>query len=654
MALITFNHVKREYSGHWVLDGVSFEINTGQKLGLIGANGSGKTTILKILNGLEKTTEGHLSFGPDTRVGYVPQHVEFEKDETIEDYLLKEHRAKTQKLRQMESEMADASDDSMQKILKDYQTLRDDYDQHDGDHFEQRAISMIEALGLTGKQHQLISQLSGGEKNVLAMTHALLMEPNLLVLDEPGNHLDYKGLAWLEDFLNQFRGALLVVSHNRYLLDQVVDGILELEDGKVETYPGNYTAYTQLKEEKRKAQQAQFDAYQQRLEHIENLVQKFADIAQGHASDQSWGKRLKARRSQLERVRSEAVDQPKALPKKISAHFQAEETKADIALQIKGYEKAFDSKVLFENLDWLMTGGQRWALVGANGCGKTSLLRDIIKHGSWQHPVIRIGPSLSVGYCAQEQETLTGDNTVYDELLSLPDAKHETVLGILARFLFTDQEVHKKIDHLSGGERNRLQLAKLMMTKPNFLILDEPTNHLDIQTCEAVEAALKDFKGTILVVSHDRYFLDKVTDHVAEVKNKALNFFEGNFTQYWQTQKSQEETKSISGRITSRGKTRSEEKKEKPKAGGQAWKDRKAQQAAERKIKKDFENLEKKIADLESHKEELEAQVAQAFTEGDNEKGTELSQKLSELSKQLETLYEQWVLQGENLSISEE
>ena len=632
MLLASVQNVTKRYGAQTVLDGVSFHVNSGQKLGLIGPNGGGKTTVLRIMLGLEHPSGGDTILARGISVGYVPQHVDYDDDETVTDRLLADHTLLTARLREQEENLARVSGPQLDKAMRAYQRVRDEYDRLAGDRFPDRAGAMLDALGLAGRGEQKIGSLSGGEKNVLALTQALLAEPDLLVLDEPANHLDYLGIAWLEAFLSKFKGALLIVSHNRYLLDRVVGGILHLEGGRVTYYDGGYSAYRATRLRRLLAQQSDYVANQKRLAQLEALVRRFADIARGN-TDPAWGKRLRARRSQLAREKAQAVEKPVLDESSIRANFASDATRANIALQIRGYSKAFGDLKLLEDADLDVSGGECVALVGPNGCGKTSLLRDIVSLGAWEHPTIRVGPSFRVGYCAQEQEVLQGDRTILDEILAAappttvgPALKRKHATGILARFLFSWDDQQKRVADLSGGERNRLQLARLMVLNANFLILDEPTNHLDIPAREAVEEALSDFAGTILVVSHDRYLLDKIADRVVEVRDRKLVSYPGNFTAFWYAR--QGTVQQTDGRVTGRRRQRQ-------------------RTAPPRRAGKGLSELEKRISDAEQQKVELERRMADAFSRRDHREGARAAKQLSRLQARLDDLYERWVKGGE-------
>ncbi|MDP6799704.1 MAG: ATP-binding cassette domain-containing protein [SAR202 cluster bacterium] len=416
-----------------------------------------------------------------------------------------------------------------------------------------------------------------------------------------------------------------MVSHNRYLLDRVVGGILELEDGKVTAYEGNYSTHRATKLRQLLAQQADYLANQKRLARLEALVKRFEQYARVY-DDAMWGKRLRARRSQLEREKRQTVEKPALADAGISAEFEAQAPRANIALQVRGYARSFDDLTLFDDADMDVAGGESVALVGPNGSGKTTLLRDIVENGDWEDEHIRIGPSMELGYSAQHQEVLDDDSTVVMEVRSVAPMSNQVAFALLSRFRFVHEDMQKRVGDLSGGERNRLQLAKLMATKPNFLILDEPTNHLDIPSREAVEEALEDFPGTVLVVSHDRYFLDKIVDRVVEVQDKRLVSYPGNFTEFWRARG--RSTVDVVGRVSQRRSRREPDR---------------VQRAADRKTTAD---LEARIRAAEREKLDLEEGLAKAFSSHDHRAGRRAKRRLDRVTAQLEDLYAKWTALG--------
>ena len=634
MALLRVNGLRKEYGLQVLLDGVSFEINPNDKWGLVGANGCGKTTLLKILIGEERSSGGSFVFDEEARIGYVPQSVVCPDDVTIIDYLLKEHKKVEQRLREAEKQLAECAPEDLDKKLNAFQKARDLFEEQGGDNYAVQAERMLAAFGLDNRTNQTVMSLSGGERNLVSLTGALLNRPDLLILDEPANHLDYVGIAWLEDFLKKYKGAILLVSHNRYLLDQVTKGTLELKGGQIKYFPGNYSDYRAQKLEQQIRQEKEHAAYEKRLASLEAMILRIRNFAQVY-DDKRWGKMIRSRESKIEQLKQTAVQAPEREDKKASIRFQGESSHANIAIQVRGFSASFDGRLVLDHVDLDISSGERVALVGPNGSGKSTLIKAIIEDGRWENPTLRVGPSITIGYCSQQQETLDPDNTVFEEIAVSGITNEKQAYDLLARFLFVKEELKKKVKDLSGGEKNRLQLAKLMLINPNTLILDEPTNHLDIQTCEAVEEALSDYKGTLIVVSHDRYFLDKLATRIVEVDNKKLHSYPGSYSEFWFHKKEREQKEA---------KENKQNKKEQPKQqqSQAANANKPLSNNARQKLAKQEADLTNKIETLEAKLEDLDKQIAEAFANANHELGRSLTEQKEQAQQELNSLYAAW------------
>ena len=606
--MLSLHQVSKHYADQDVLREVSLQINPGDKLGLIGANGAGKSTLLHLLRGVQQPSAGRVVADPELEIGFVPQQLDVAATVQVRDYLLGEVAAAERALRAAEHSLAGASEERMAAALRRYQAARDHYDGLSGDQAAWQAERALDRVGLTGAAAKAVGLLSGGERNLLSLARALLWDPGLLVLDEPGNHLDYAGLEWLEEMLAGFPGAVLLVSHNRRLLDRTVTRILELTGGRIREYGGNYTDYRLTRLQALVAQRADYVAAQKRIAQLTALVARLAAVA-AVRSDKAHGRRLRARRTQLAREEGQAVARPELREERVSVVLPRDRSRANVALQVIGYERRFGDRVLFRDARLEISCGERVALVGPNGCGKSTLLRDIVAHGAWEHPVLRVGPSLTVGYCAQDQDTLAADQTILDAFVDLGLGNRREVLGALRGYLFTWDDLDKRIGVLSGGERNRLQIAAAVQRQANFLILDEPTNHMDIPSCEAIEDALLAFTGTVLLVSHDRYLLDSIATAVVEVRDQGLHRFAGGFSEFWAERKR--------WRVEARGA-----------------------ESGHRQVPE--EPLEARIERLESEKVALERQVTRALQSGDRTLERRHAARLRRVVRQVERLYEEW------------
>ncbi len=615
---ITLNNISHDFGGTVVLTNAGGAIVPGDRIGIVGPNGSGKTTLIRIITGDLEPVTGAVVRESDTRIGYVPQHLETHDATTVGDLLLRHIHEMREQLREVEAVMGtvDADDEKrLASVLKRYQAAREPYDAMEGDTAEGRASRLLDELGLPGGLEQEIRTLSGGERNVLSLARALVDQPNLLVLDEPGNHLDFAGLAWLEAFLSRFAGAVIVVSHNRYLLDKVATSIWEIFGHRVSAHTGNYSDFRFNRLTQAISDQATYSVQQGVIARLEALVKTFEQRART-TGDPAWGKRLRARRSQLAKTRELAMDRPEIAEKSIQVRFTDGTAKSDIAIHVQNYSRGFDERTLFNGADLLVHVGERVGIVGPNGSGKTTFLTDLVDRGNWDDHTLRVGPSMRVGFCAQQRDRFGAETTVLDAMLSQGNFTRNEIFGIVSRLLFDWEDLERSVSSLSGGEWNRLQLSMAIIARANLLILDEPTNHLDIQSREAVEEALAEFTGTIIAVSHDRYFLDAAVNRIVEIKDLGFASYEGTFTEYWFE-------RAAGSRVAD------------------ATLERRGKQIGKRTTH-DESRIESEILKLEERQRELEHLMANAFATGSQRDGRTHAKDLEKVRSRIEELYARW------------
>ena len=611
MTILEAHKVNKHYDADPVLQDLSFKITKGEKIGLIGANGCGKSTLLKLIAGIEHLNAGTIVRVNGASVGYLAQALEYGADNTVYQEILTvfgEVNAIAAQLQTLEEQMADGD----VRSLEQYGRLTAEFERLGGYDCEHRIAAVVHGLGIVALQDRSVAALSGGEKNIVALAKILLQEPDILLLDEPANHLDFEGLEWLENFLKDCDRTVVLVSHNRYLLDRVVQRVFEIEDRKLTEYGGNYSTYRAAKMKNLLVQRASYDDQQKEIERLEIMIERF----------KLWGQHHYAKNKQRMLDRMERIDKPDLDRQGIDPHFALAQRSGRIALELKGYAKAYGDQVLFENADLHLAFGDRVALLGPNGTGKTSLFKDIVERAAWDHPTLRLGPKIRIGYYAQEHETLNPENSIMDEIRQQGGVSPDQAFALLSRFLFEREDMGKKVGNLSGGEKSRVQLAKLMLSDANFLLLDEPTNHLDIQSREEVEEALEEFEGTILVISHDRYFLDRIVERVVEVDNLGLRPYAGNFSYFWRKKKAENIAP-----IERKKKQRSAKKKKVA--------PRPLTSAAAARI-------EEKIENLEGEKLRIEKEVVDAYNKRDFKRGDRLSRNLRNIEWEIEQHYAAW------------
>lgn len=626
MIILQANKIERSFAGEVLFDNINLQVDERDRIALVGKNGAGKSTLLKILVGEEEPTSGEINKKKDVSLSYLAQDSRFESENTIYDEMLHvfdDLRRTEEQLRQMELEMGEKSGDDLDKLMADYDRLSENFRQAGGFTYEADIRAILNGFKFDESMWQMkIAELSGGQNTRLALAKMLLEKPNLLVLDEPTNHLDIETIAWLENYLINYSGALIVVSHDRYFLDKVATVTLDLTKHSLDRYVGNYSRFVELKEQKLATEAKNYEKQQKEIEALEDFVNRNLVRA-------STTKRAQSRRKQLEKM--ERLDKPEAGKKAANMTFQSEKTSGNVVLTVENAAIGYDGEILSEPINLDLRKMNAVAIVGPNGIGKSTFIKSIVDQIPFIKGEKRFGANVEVGYYDQTQSKLTASNTVLDELWNdfklTPEVEIRNRLGA---FLFTGDDVKKSVGMLSGGEKARLLLAKLSMENNNFLILDEPTNHLDIDSKEVLENALIDFDGTLLFVSHDRYFINRVATHVLELSENGSTLYLGDYDYYV------EKKAEVEAIQTEEASTSNQAKEPSPVNDYQAQKE---SQKEARKLMRQIESLEAEIEELESQSQTISEQMLET---NDAEKLMELQAELDKISHRQEEAMLEW------------
>lgn len=627
MIILSAQHIAKSFGVNAVLRDVSLTVQQGDRIGLVGVNGCGKSTLMRILAGLDAQDGGEVSLVRGLRVGYLAQQNMVTSGETVWNELQKVYEqvfAMEKKLRELEDEMAHAHTDAQRfaQLSADYDRLTQRFEEADGYSWKSMVSGVLNGLGFKPAQYdQCVDSLSGGEQTRLCLARLLLQKPDLLLLDEPTNHLDMETLQWLENYLAAYKGSVLVISHDRYFLDHVCTGIVEILMGASEQYNGNYTRYIAQRQERFESRMRAYEIQQKEIERQQAIIARYRMF--------NREKSIRAAES-----REKALDRMEKLEKPVDERairfsFEARRRTGEDVLQLTEISKSFGEKHLFHDLTLRVRAGDRVALIGPNGVGKSTLIKIIVGEEQPDTGFIRYGSNVDIGYYDQHQSTLHADKTALDEIWDrFPQMEQSNVRGALGMFLFTGDDVFKPIHTLSGGEKGRVALTALMLRKDNLLLLDEPTNHLDMDSREVLEDALTDFGGTIITVSHDRYFINRIANRIIEMQPDGVTEYIGNYDDYIERK-----NRPVAVEVEA-GKTKTELEKEKRRE--------KLSRQALRQLKIRAQEAEKAVGVKETEIAELEAQMADPSLYSDAQKSADVQRAYQKAQQALQTLYEQW------------
>ncbi len=626
--VLACNNISKSFGIDEIIKNASFHIEEREKAAIVGINGAGKTTLLRIIMGEYQADSGEVIIAKDRTIGYLAQHQKLSGDNTIYDELMSVKRdiiELEQKIRRLELEMHSKEGVELEAVMEAYSKSTHQFELQNGYAYKSEVVGVLKGLGFDESDFEKkMNTLSGGQKTRVALGRLLLSKPDIIMLDEPTNHLDMNSIAWLENYLVNYDGSVIIVAHDRYFLDKVVTKVIEVERGVVSVFSGNYSDYAAKKRQLMDAKLKEYYNQQRDIKHQEEVIAKLKSFNREKSI-----KRAESREKLLDKI--EVIDKP--ITEQETMHFKLEPAKesGNDVLSVEGLSKAFDGNRLFDNVSFEIKKGEKVALIGNNGTGKTTILKIINHIIDADAGKVKLGANVEIGYYDQEHNVLHMDKTAFDEIGdAYPDMTNTQIRNMLACFLFTGDDVFKKISDLSGGERGRVSLAKLMLSNANFLILDEPTNHLDIMSKEILESALNRYTGTVLYVSHDRYFINKTAGRIIELSANTVTNYIGNYDYYLEKRDilAPKEVKQVSS--------------EKNTAVKDDWKAQKEEQAKLRKRQNDIAKIEKSIEQLEKDNSELDEQLALPEVYSDVKQLMKLNEKKQEIEKKLEKLYEDW------------
>ncbi len=631
MAVLTVQNVSVNFGERVLFNNVSFDVEMYDKVGFIGANGVGKTTLFKVISGEMTSSSGEVIKNKDIKIGYMQQHacsnptrsVYFELLSVFED--LQQLEIEIEKV----TSLLEMQQDDMDKLIEKQLYLQEEYENRGGLTYESRTRSALTGLGFSNEDMQMeVGKLSGGQISKLSLAKLLLSGSNFLLLDEPTNHLDISSVEWLESFIKDFKGGIIVISHDRYFLDAVTNKTVEIEHMKAITYKGNYTSFIKKKEEAIETLANKYENDIKEIKRIEGIIAKQKKFGQAHNYIT-----IASKQKQIDRVKEELIA-PESETEKLTFKLSSEKESGNDVLICKGLEKSFSEKKIFSNIDLHITKGEKIFLLGANGCGKTTLFKTITGEYETRGEVL-LGSNVEIGYFDQVQADLHLEKTVLDEVWdTFPDMTQTRIRSALGVFMFSGDDVFKEIKKLSGGERARVALLKLMLKGANFLLLDEPTNHLDTTSREALEKTLKEYGGTMLVISHDRYFINKLADKIVTLKSDKLDISIGDYDRYIEKENDKKVDKVIEKKI---------------KKSNNDYFIKKELQSNIRKTKTRLDKCEREIEENEENIDDLEKELQQEDIVADFTKLTEISKTLEELKTKNDKLMEEWSIIQEEL-----